>query len=79
MCLAKSHGAKEDNVGFVLHELQPEEILDRHAVDLFGPAPGELVEGFYNRKAGVFDAAEQAVAAQIKLPLGKPGEIIDVA
>ena len=80
MRFAEPHGPQEDDVGVILHELEAEEVLDRHAIDLLGPAPGELVDGFDDREAGAFDAADRgAVAAQIQFPFGESGEVIDVS
>ena len=57
VCTAPGVFADEDDVVFHLDEGQPEEVLHLVAVDLLGPAPVELVEGFDHREAGGFDAS----------------------
>jgi hypothetical protein len=49
--------ADHDGVGMSRDEVQAKQILDLHAVDLFGPAPLELIESFDDREAGIPDAA----------------------
>ena len=45
MRFAQTHAAQEDGVGFLLDEVQAEEVLDLRPVDLLRPAPLELIEG----------------------------------
>ena len=46
MRLAQSHSAHEHHVSLVRHKGQAEEVLYLGAIDLLGPVPVELVEGF---------------------------------
>jgi hypothetical protein len=71
--------AEENDVGFVLDELETEEVLDLEAVDFLRPAPAEGVEGFDKREASGFDATDDgAVLAQGAFAFGELGEIIEV-
>ena len=63
----------------ILHELEAEQVLNRHTIDLFGPTPRELVEGFNDRETGVLDASDASfVPALVEFALGQSAEIIDV-
>ena len=57
--LAQADATDEHRVGLFGEEAQTEEILDLDAVDLFGPAPIELVHRLDHRKAGGADASFQ--------------------
>src|ERR1035437_8319842 len=63
----------------IFHELETEQVLNCHTIDLLGPAPGELVEGFNDGEACALDATHSGfVPSQVKFSLGKTGEIIGV-
>ena len=76
---AQADGAQEDGVGFVFDKLETEEVLDLEAVDLFGPIPAELFEGFEDGEAGFLDAAlDGALAALMELAFDQALEILKV-
>jgi hypothetical protein len=56
MSFAEAHPTEKDDIGGVLEKREPGEVLDLEAIDLFGPIPLELVEGFEDRKARPADA-----------------------
>jgi hypothetical protein len=51
MGFTEADEAQEDDVGFVMDELEAEEVLDFETVDLFWPVPAEGVEGFDDGEA----------------------------
>ena len=76
---AQTDVSEEDDVSFVLEELQPEEVLHRHAVDFLGPVPAELFQRFDHREAGGFEAPlDDALAALVVFTFDKPAEVFDV-
>ena len=46
MGFAQTDQTQEDDIGFVVDELQPEQILDLQAVDFLGMIPVEGVQSF---------------------------------
>ena len=79
MAFAQPDAAQEDDVGPLGDKLQTEEVLDLEAVDLLGPAPVELVQGFDDREAGLSDASlDRAVATEAGLAVGKFFQVADV-
>ena len=56
MGFAESDEAQEDDVGFIVDELEAEQILDLEPVDFLWPVPEERVEGFDDREPGGLDA-----------------------
>lgn len=68
--------SKEDDVGVVLQECQPHEVLDLCAVDLFGPRPVVGVARFDDGEAGELDTSLDAVfASAVCLALQQVGEV----
>ena len=51
MGLAHAGGADKDNIGLIFNKVKSEDILDLKAIDLLGPGPVELIEGFDGREA----------------------------
>ena len=79
MGFANSHAAQEDHIGFVLDELEAEEILHLEAVDLFGVRPVVLIQGFDDREPRQFDAAlNRAVPAKAGLTIHQLFQVIQV-
>jgi hypothetical protein len=77
--IAKANVTDEDDVGLGCDEGQTEQVLDLRAVDLFGPAPLEVIEGFEHGEARVPDAAlDAAVLAHRGLALNQLLQIIQV-
>jgi hypothetical protein len=67
------------DVGLACDEGQTEQILDLRAVDLFGPTPLEIIEGFEHGKARILDASlDAAVLAHRGLALNQLLQIIQV-
>ena len=64
MGLPQTDGAEEQDVPLVLQEAQPEQLLNLRPVDPFGPDPTELVKGFEDREAGLFEAPGNPVAVE---------------
>ena len=65
MGFAEADGAQEDDVGFIVDELESEEILDLKAIDFLGPVPAKGVEGFDDGEACRLDApGDSAVGTQ---------------
>src|SRR6202050_2386578 len=60
MRFAEADVADQDDVGLGCDEGQTEQVLDLRAVDLFGPAPLEVIEGFEHGEARVLDASLDA-------------------
>jgi hypothetical protein len=60
MRFTKAHHPQQYNICVVVQKLEPEEALNRHAIDLFWPAPGKLVDSFYHQEAGAFDPADRS-------------------
>src|ERR1700674_6036681 len=60
MRFAEADVADQDDVGLGCDEGETEQVLDLWAVDLFGPTPLEVVEGFEHREVGVLDASLDA-------------------
>src|SRR6202049_726592 len=76
---AKADVADQDDVGLGCDEGQTEQVLDLRAVDLFWPAPLEVIEGFEHGEARVPDAAlDAAVLAHRGLALNQLLQIIQV-
>ena len=79
MRFADAHAAQEHDVGFVGDELQPKEVLDLQAVDLFGMIPLELFEGLEDQNAGLAEAAlDAALALLVMFALGQTAEIFQM-
>ena len=57
MAFAEAGPAQENDVGLVLEKGEAKEVLHLEAIDLFGPAPVELFEGFNHREARRLKAA----------------------
>ena len=57
MGFAEAGPAHENDVGLVLEKGEAEEILHVGAIDLLGPGPVELFEGFQDGKARRLEAA----------------------
>lgn len=57
IALPQTDPAEEDDVGLVVDKLQAEQVLDLKAIDLFGPTPVELLEGFEHGEVGEPDPA----------------------
>ena len=77
---AEADQAEEDDVGFVLDELETEEVLDLEAVDFLGPVPAEGVEGFNDGEAGGLEApGDGAVGAQGGFAFDELGEVVEVS
>ncbi len=76
---AEADETEEDDVGFVVDELEAEEILDLQTVDLLGPVPAEGVEGFDDGEARGLDApGDAAVGAQGGFAFDELGEVVEV-
>src|SRR6266446_5022312 len=79
MRLAEADVADQDDVGLGCDEGQTEQVLDLRAVDLFGPAPLEVIKGFEHGEARVPDASlDAAVLAHGSLALNQLRQIIQV-
>ena len=79
VCLAQADEAQEDDVGFVLDELEAEEILNLEAIDFPGPVEAEAFQGLDDGKAGILDSSERgAVGPQSGLAFDELGEIVEV-
>jgi hypothetical protein len=79
MGFSETHSAEEDDIGFVLDKVEPEEILDLEPIDFFGPGPVELIQGFDEREASHTDAALYgSVPAQSGLATDEVLEVIDM-
>ena len=57
MSFAKTGATHENDVGLVLEKEEAKEILHVGAIDLLGPGPVELFEGFHYREARGLKAA----------------------
>ena len=57
MSFTEAGPAHEDDIGLVLEKGEAEEILHVGAIDLLGPGPVELFEGFDHGEARHLDAA----------------------
>ena len=57
MGFSESGPSHENDVGLVLEKGETEEVLHMGAIDLFGPGPVELFEGFKDGEARRLDAA----------------------
>src|SRR4029077_16531581 len=55
MSLADADAADQDDVSLGCDEGQTEQVLDLWAVDLFGPTPLEVIEGFEHGEARILD------------------------
>src|SRR6516164_3126328 len=75
----RGHLTNHHHVGAGCDEVETKQVLDLQAIDLFGPAPLEVIEGFADGKAGVanssFDAAH---LTRGELTLNELREIIEV-
>jgi hypothetical protein len=79
MRLADADVTDQDDVGLGCDEGQTEQVLDLRAVDLFGPVPLEVIEGFEHGEARVVDASlDAAVLAHRGLALNQLLQIIQV-
>jgi hypothetical protein len=79
MGFSETHSAEEDDIGFVLDKVEPEEILDLEPIDFFGPGPVELIQGFDEREASHTDATFYgSVPAQSGLATDEVLEVIDM-
>lgn len=77
--LAKADVTDQHDVGLGCDEDQTEQVLDLRAVDLFGPAPLEVIGGFEHGKARVLDPSlDAAVLAHRDLALNQLLQIIQV-
>src|SRR6202049_3129257 len=77
--LAEADVAYQDDVGLGCDEGQTEQVLDLRAVDLFGPTPLEVIEGFDHGEARVPDPPlDAAVLAHRGLALNQLLQIIQV-
>ena len=77
MGLTESHSAHKDDVGMVFQKGQPEEVLDLRPVDLLGPAPVELFQGFEHWEAGGDDTpSHRAVHLPQGLPFHQAAQVI---
>jgi hypothetical protein len=76
---AKADVADQDDVGLGCDEGQTEQVLDLRTVDLFRPAPLEVIEGFEHGEARILDASlDAAVLAHRGLALNQLLQIIQV-
>ena len=67
--LPEADVADQDDVGLGCDEGQAEQVLDVRAVDLLGPAPLEVIEGFEHGEARFLDPSlDAAVLAQVASP-----------
>ena len=57
MAFAQAGPAHENDVGLVLEEGEAKKVLHLGAIDLFGPAPVELLQRLNYREARRLDAA----------------------
>jgi hypothetical protein len=79
MAFPQADPAEEDDIGLAIDKLQAEQILDLKAIDLFGPTPVELLEGFEHWEAGELDPALGAmVLAQVGFPFDELGQILEL-
>jgi hypothetical protein len=79
MGFAHADAAKKDDIGFIIDEPEPEEVLDVEAIDFLGPTPLKLVEGFEDRETSKPDSAlNRAVVAGTDLPLSEAVKIVQV-
>jgi hypothetical protein len=79
MGLAEADVTDQDDVGLGCDEGQTEQVLDLRAVDLFGPVPLEVIEGFEHGEARVLDASlDAAVLAHCSFALNQLLQIIQV-
>jgi hypothetical protein len=79
MGLSDPDASKQNDIGFVFEELESEEVLDGHAVDLLGPAPLELIEGLEDREPCQSDfALNGAVVAGVDFSEGEALEVLEV-
>jgi hypothetical protein len=79
MRLAETDVADQDHVGLGCDEGEAEQVLDLRAVDLFGPTPLEVIEGFEHGKARVSDPSlDAAVLPHGGLALDQLLQIIQV-
>jgi hypothetical protein len=77
--LPKADVPYQDDVGLGCDEGQTEQVLDLWAVDLFGPTPLEIIEGFEHWKARILDASlDAAVLPHRGLALNQLLQIIQV-
>lgn len=77
MGLSKSDASEKDDVGLVLEEFESEEVLDGHSVDVGGPAPLKVLEGFENREACKAELSMNgAIAPGVELA---HGEVLEVS
>jgi hypothetical protein len=80
MGFAKPDPADENDIAFILYELEVKKILDLSPVDFFGPRPVELIQGFDHRKPGRTDAAlDGAIPAHVGFRPHQFGEKMQVA
>ena len=80
MGFTEAYASQEDEVLLLVDEVEPEGVLDLLAVDGFGPVPVELVDGFYEGKAGGFDAPFDGAGSPLKgFALDEADEVVDVA
>src|SRR4051794_4986651 len=76
---ADAGGAEQDDVGGGLEEAELEEVLDLHAVDLFGPRPIPAGHGFEDGEAGGGQApGDGAVVVGGAFPGGQGFEVGEV-
>ena len=69
MGLTQSDTAEKDDIGFGFYKLKAKKVLHLKAVDVFGPGPAELIQGFNDREAGHLNAAlDGAVLADGRSP-----------
>jgi hypothetical protein len=72
MGLSQPYRAKKDNVGMILVELKPQEVLYSHAVNFSWPVPGELIKcfkGHGNYQVTVFEYVGRVSTRQQGLAL----------
>src|SRR4029453_1867276 len=79
MSFAEANTPAQEDVGVRFQEPEREEMLDLGAIDLFGPAPLELLQGFETGEAGQTDAPPQALfLALLDLAVGETGQEVAV-
>ena len=57
MSFAQAHSTQKEDVAMLGQPVEMEEMLDLGAIDLFGPGPIEIVEGFHKGEPGGLEAA----------------------
>src|SRR6266498_25493 len=79
MRLPDPNSADENDVPFVRHEGQAEEVLHLGAINLLGPAPLEVFQQFDSGEASGGDASLHApLLANLSLSVDESSQIVDV-